>query len=228
MQEQPERNVAAEPFTFRFDAPIPRQFFGDRYDLSGWIVNTTGAPITGIRALVRQPLRRKRVFAARRKRSRPDVAVGFPHLPDAKASGFLLELTLRAGRNHLTLQVRDEQRAWHTFYTATVSAHRLRLLHNLGFHQSRKLVLSKLQRHYEERARPYAGSIHSNRSSQATRYKKVDLFATTKSNLFILEIGELIAAGFREMGCESRLLLDELPAREPPSETLQVIVTPHE
>jgi len=154
--------------------------------------------------------------------------VGFPHLPDAKTSGFLLELALGAGRNHLTLQVRDEQRTWRTFYTATVYAHRLRLLENLGFHQSRKLVLSNLQRRYEERARPHAGSINPNQSSQPTRYKKVDLFATTKSNLFILEIGELIAAGFREMGGESRLLLDELPAREPPSDTLQVIVTPHE
>jgi GT2 family glycosyltransferase len=227
MQEQPERYVA-ERFTFRFDAPIPRQFFGDRYDLSGWIVNTTGAPITGIRALVRQPLRRKKIFPARRKRSRPDVAVGFPHLPDAKTSGFLLELVLGAGRNHLTLQVRDEQRAWRTFDTATVYAHRLRLLDYFGFHQSRKLVLSNLQRRYEERGRPNAGSIKAKHSSQPTRYKKVDLFATTKSNLFILEIGELVAAGFREMGCESRLLLDELPAREPPSDTLQVIVTPHE
>jgi hypothetical protein len=37
-------------------------------------------------------------------------------------------------------------------------------------------------------------------TSAPVRTKHVDLFGTTKSNLFILEIGELIAAGFRELG----------------------------
>ena len=49
--------------------------------------------------------------------------------------------------------------------------------------------------------------------------EKVNLFATTKSNLFILEIGRLIAAGFRDLGCESELLLDRPPVKSPSSDT---------
>ena len=56
----------------------------------------------------------------------------------------------------------------------------------------------------------------------------MELFATAKSNLFILEIGELIAAGFRELGCAAQLRLDQMPAEEPPPDTLQIVVTPHE
>jgi glycosyltransferase involved in cell wall biosynthesis/ubiquinone/menaquinone biosynthesis C-methylase UbiE len=228
MPPQPEHDQTTERYTFRFDAPIPRKFYGARYDLSGWLVDTTAAPITGIRALVRRPLKRKKIFAARRKRSRPDVAVGFPHLPEGRTSGFLLELELGSGRNHLTLQVRDEQRAWRTFHTATIYVHRLRLLDALGFERTHKLVLSDLQRRYDENTKVFAPSAVSAASSQPSRYKRIDLFATTKSNLFILEIGELIAAGFGEAGYKSRLLLDALPQHEPPADTLQIIITPHE
>ena len=58
--------------------------------------------------------------------------------------------------------------------------------------------------------------------------QRVDLFATSKSNLFIVEIGELVAAGFRELGCEAQLHLDEVPQENPPPGTLQIVVTPHE
>ena len=75
--------------------------------------------------------------------------------------------------------------------------------------------------------RPPAFSLPEN-SSGSIKTKRVDLFATTKSNLFILEIGQLIAAGFRELGCKSQLLFDQLPDKHPDSDTLQIIVTPHE
>ena len=60
------------------------------------------------------------------------------------------------------------------------------------------------------------------------RPTRVRLFATSKSNLFIVEIGELVAAGFREIGCDAELLLDEIPEEKPAANTLQIVVTPHE
>ena len=62
----------------------------------------------------------------------------------------------------------------------------------------------------------------------AVRTRHVDLFATSKSNLFILEIGELVAAGFRELGCTAELHLDQVPEETPREDTLQIVVTPHE
>ena len=56
----------------------------------------------------------------------------------------------------------------------------------------------------------------------------MELFATSKSNLFIREIGELVAAGFSELGCAAELRLDQPPLENPPNDLLQVVVTPHE
>lgn len=225
----PQPRDSTERYTFRFDAPIEPRVFGDRYDLSGWLLHSDGEPITGIRAVLRRPLRRRQIFPARRKRSRPDIAAAFPHLPDAKNSGFLLELQLGLGRNHLTLQVRDEQRAWHTFHTAVISAYPLRLFHKLGFHHLRRFLISFLQRRYGGIPKLYAAqSRHPSLAPQPLEKQRVDLFATTKSNLFILEIGELIAAGFRELGCDARLLLDQLPTKNLSRDSVQIVVTPHE
>src|SRR3712207_8465048 len=49
-----------------------------------------------------------------RKRNRPDVAAAFPHLADAAASGFLIELRLGLGRSDVIFQVLDHERAWRT------------------------------------------------------------------------------------------------------------------
>lgn len=225
----PPRRESTEPYTFRFDAPINRRVFGDRYDVNGWLVHSRGDPITGIRAVLRRPLTRRQIFPARRKRSRPDIAAAFPHLPEAKTSGFLLELRLGLGRNHLTLQVRDAQRVWHTFHTVVVAAYPLLLFDKLRFHRLRHFLISFLQRRYGGSSKIY--SPQSQRPPAAAKLptnKRIDLLATTKSNLFILEIGELIAAGFRELGCDARLLLDQLPAKHATVDALQIVVTPHE
>ena len=77
-------------------------------------------------------------------------------------------------------------------------------------------------------SRRSTGLLLGLRRSSSTAIKKVNLFATTHSNLFILEIGRLLAAGFRELGCEAQLLLDQLPAAAPAPDTLQMVITPHE
>ena len=234
MNETPASGENIDAYVFRFDGPIASRIVGEKYDLTGWLLHSGGKPITGIRALAKRRFARRKIFTARRKRSRPDVAEAFAHLPDAKKSGFLLELQLGLGRNHLTLQVREEDRSWRTFHTAVISAYPLSLLTRLGFRNLEEFLTSYLPRHYatkenltaQTESTPAAPSLQV--SSETTRISRVDLFATTKSNLFILEIGHLIAAGFRELGCESQLLLDQIPAKFPDSDTLQIIVTPHE
>ncbi len=224
---------AATEYVFRFDAPIKQRVFGDTYDLSGWLLHPQGKPVTGIRAVSKRPLARREIFAARRKRSRLDVASAFPHLPEAKASGFLLELRLHLGLNRFDLQVRDENRNWRSFDTAVISAYPLLLLSKLGFGHLRTFLIAYLQQHYankkitQDRLQPATSGV-SILESKSVSTKRVNLFATSKSNLFILEIGRLIAAGFRELGCDSQLLLDQPPARNPEPDTLQVVVTPHE
>jgi glycosyltransferase involved in cell wall biosynthesis len=222
------------PHTFRFDRPIEPRIFGDEYNLSGWLLHPEGKPINGIRAVVKRALTDRKIFPARRKRERPDVAAAFPDLPDAKASGFLLELQLKLGRNHLTLQVLDHDRIWRTFQTATIWAFPLSLLKRLRFLNLRRFVISYLQQNYSEKR------AWLNRSPPETTFslptperivgstKYVDLFATSKSNLFILEIGELIAAGFRELGCSAQMHIDQIPSADPKPGTTQLVITPHE
>ena len=141
-----QSTTSAEPYLFRFDAPIPRRIFGERLDLSGWLVRADGKPIHGIRAVLRRPLARRRIFAARRKRSRPDVAAAFPDLSEAKSSGFLLELNLPFGRNHLDLQLRQEDRSWHSFHSLVISAYPFHFLTTLGLSNVRDVVVTHLQK----------------------------------------------------------------------------------
>jgi hypothetical protein len=77
----------------------------DELALSGWLLHRDGKPINGIRAIVKRKFARRKIVRARRKRRRRDVEAAFPRLPDAKISGFLFELRLPLGRNHLTFQV---------------------------------------------------------------------------------------------------------------------------
>ena len=58
--------------------------------------------------------------------------------------------------------------------------------------------------------------------------KTVHLFVTSKSNLFIREIADLLCAGFHAAGCEARLLIDQIPAEKTEEGKIQIVVTPHE
>lgn len=218
---------AAAEFAYRLDQPIPSRLFGAELQLTGWLVERAGQPIHGIRARVSRPLHRTQVVKAKRKRTRTDAEAAFPDLPHARTSGFFLELHFSLGRQRVQLQVQDDARVWRTFHVATVLALPLTGLARLGFPRMRKQVLAALARSWTQSPRPATDAAKlAPRLTRAIR--QVDLFATTKSNLFILEIGELIAAGFRELGCGARLRLDEPPAKNPPNDLLQIVVTPHE
>jgi glycosyltransferase involved in cell wall biosynthesis len=83
---------------------------------------------------------------------------------------------------------------------------------------------------------PSQSSLHHNRLQPFTdglrstqrEIKTVDLFVTSKSNLFIREIAQLLCAGFRDAGCEAQLLVDQIPAEKSEEGKIQIVVTPHE
>ena len=235
MSQTPMSDPApAQDYVFHFDAPIERRNFGGELDLSGWLLQRNGRPIHGLRAIVKRRLFSRMLVPARRKRNRPDAEAAFPDLPEAKMSGFLFELRLPLGRNYLTFQVLDHERVWRTFHTAIVSSLPLSIVQRAGFPNLRHFLISFLQHAYPRKRRIPLGTDRMDRerarprTATPVRTKQVELFATAKSNLFIIEIGELIAAGFRELGCAAQLRLDQMPAENPPPDTLQIVVTPHE
>ncbi|MDP9005193.1 MAG: glycosyltransferase, partial [Verrucomicrobiota bacterium] len=232
-----------EDYLFRFDAPLDPVIFGGEVALHGWLLHREGKPTLGIRAIVRRKLRKRREFRARRKRNRPEVAAALPDTPGATSSGFLLELRLGLGRNNITFQVLDHDKIWRTFHSASVVAIPLSFADRLGLSNLRRFLFFYLKQFVTRSAarvgtsqpplsRVTAGLRQSShRAAEPAfplRTRRVNLFATSKSNLFIIEIAELAAAGFREIGCEAQLLLDEVPQESPPEDTLQIIVTPHE
>src|SRR4030095_13967535 len=91
------KNTVAD-YVFHIDAPLERISFNKQIKITGWLLHRQGLPTYGIRGIVRAALRRRSIFKARRKRSRPLVAAAYPDFPEAGESGFLLELELPAGR----------------------------------------------------------------------------------------------------------------------------------
>jgi glycosyltransferase involved in cell wall biosynthesis len=207
-------------FAFRFDGPIEPVVFDDQLKISGWLVDTTGAQINGIRAVVG-----KKTIAARRKRHRPEAAAAYPDLREARNSGFLIELPLRRGENKIELQVRDAEKVWQTFHRASLRSVPLTSLRRLDLQHTRSYLIEKLK----PRAAISSGEARAPAASTAPiRTKRVEMFATSKSNLFILEIAQLIAAGFRKAGCATELHIDEPPLARAADDTLQLVVVPHE
>ena len=220
----------AEEFAFGFDEPFEHLVFSRTRPVSGWLVDTSGEPIHGIRVIVTKRLRPRRVVRARRKRSRPDIGAAFPAIPAAGSSGFYVNVPLRAGRNSLLFQVQDARKCWRTFFTAEIKAAPLEFLLGLG--------LTNLHEHLRTRSqyRRDCSVARSNRrvrqvqvedESAPVHLRRVIVYATANANLFIRELGELVVAGFTELGFEAALLLDQKPGL-PGDDLLQIVLTPHE
>jgi glycosyltransferase involved in cell wall biosynthesis len=232
----------AEEYIFRFDTPFESVVFGGDAALHGWLLHREGKPTHGIRAIVKRRFHKRLEFRARRKRNRPDVASAFPEIPGSMTSGFFLEFPLGFGRSKITLEVLDHDRVWRTFHSAKALAFPLSFATHLGLSNLRLFLLFYLKQVVtrlaprlviSSTARPVpAPGLNQSQAavapSSALRTRHVNLFATSKSNLFIVEIGELVAAGFREIGCTAELHLDQVPEETPLDDTLQIIVTPHE
>jgi glycosyltransferase involved in cell wall biosynthesis len=218
-----------DEFAYGFDDPIAAVMFTRALRISGWLVNAKARPIHGIRLIARNGWWPRRVMRARRKRNRPDIAAQFPEVPDAGASGFLIEMQLRSGRNEISVQVQDDQKRWRTFFTASIKVLPFDILEKIGLPNVRDYFVVKLQH------RRTAHSIHPQvakslahvTESSHFRTKRVEIYGTLRSNLFIREVGELVAAGFAELGCDAKLLFDRLPEQEN-NNALQIVLTPHE
>ena len=218
-----------DEFAYGFDDPIDTVSYSRAVRISGWLVNIKAQPIHGIRLIARNGLWPRRVTRARRKRSRPDVALEFPDVPDARASGFLIETQLRSGRNQISIQVQDEQKRWRTFFSTAIKVFPLDLLEKAGFPNVRDHLADKLQQRHSATSThlPMSESVGGRAERPQFQPGRVVIYGTLRSNLFIREVGELVAAGFAELGCETELLFDRLPEREN-NDALQIVLTPHE
>jgi glycosyltransferase involved in cell wall biosynthesis len=248
MSQSIGEKVAVADYAFRFDALPERVTFSKQIKITGWLLHRRGLPIHGIRGIVRGVLRRRSIFRARRKRSRPLIAAAYPDLPEAGQSGFLLVLELPVGASEVTIQVQDHDKIWRTIFVTHISAFPLTFIGRIGLPRVEEFLATYLAEVLLGKRRNVALSTESRGTAQIeaslnqnklqtfadnsvltqSEIKTVDLFVTSKSNLFIREIAELLCAGFRAAGCEAQLLVDRIPAERTEQDKIQIAVTPHE
>lgn len=239
---------AVADYLFHFEAPPERISFKKQIKITGWLLHRQGLPTYGIRGIVRGALRRRSIFKARRKRSRPLVAAAYPDLPEAGESGFLLELELPAGRSEVTIQVRDHEKAWKTILVTHSWAFPLAFLGRIGLSRVEHTLVTFLTELFARKAKSITAAARSQlltpieteprcntiktfthaAGSAPREIKTVHLFVTSKSNLFIREIAELLCAGFSAAGCEAQLFVDQIPVGKTEESKIQIVVTPHE
>ncbi|HZZ17218.1 MAG TPA: glycosyltransferase [Candidatus Sulfotelmatobacter sp.] len=242
-----QKEVVAD-YAFRFDALPERVTFSNQIKITGWLLHRQGLPIYGIRGIVRGILRRRSSFRARRKRSRPLIAAAYPDLPEAGQSGFLLLVELPVGRSEITIQVQDHRKTWRTIFITEVWAFPLTFLGRIGLPRVERFLSTYLAQVFVGNRQNSVSSAKPHSLSQLEGslareglqsfsgelgltqcdVRAVDLFVTSKSNLFIREIADLLCAGFRAAGCEARLLIDQIPAEKTEESKIQIVVTPHE
>ena len=235
-----EDSAVSAEYLFHLDALPERVSFSRRIEISGWLFHRHGKPVHGLRGVVKPALRKERVYKARRKRARPAIGAAYPNLPEAEMSGFLLEIEdLSVGRCALELQVRDQEKNWRTIYTAAITVFPLDFIGQLRLPNVQRVLVGWLRDHFSEGSptlKSEAGELAEIKERLANlatimapvQITTVHLFVTSKSNLFIIEIAQLVCAGFREAGFTAKLLVDGIPTAETPSDTIQIVVTPHE
>ena len=246
MSESNEDKTVNADYAFRFDTLPERVTFSSQIKLTGWLLDRRGQPIHGIRGIVRGALWRRSIFRARRKRSRPLIAAAYPDLPEAGQSGFLLSLEMPLGRSEITIQVQDHRKTWRTILVTDIWTFPLTFLGRIGLPRVERFLSSHLAALFVRHRRNTVSTVKQHVLSQpdaslprerfpgfrgesgSTQFKTVHLFVTSKSNLFIREIAELLCAGFRGAGCETQLLIDQIPAETTEDGKIQIVVTPHE
>lgn len=240
--------MAVPDYAFRFDALPERVTFSRQIKITGWLLHRRGLPIHGIRGIVSGNLRRRSIFRARRKRSRPLIAAAYPDLPEAGQSGFLLLLELPVGRSEITIQVQDHRKIWRTIFVTDIWAFPLTFLGRIGLPRVERFLSTYLAQLFVGNRQNAASSVKPHSLSQIEHslarerlqsfrgkpgstqsdIRAIDLFVTSKSNLFIREIADLLYAGFRAAECEAQLLIDQIPAEKTEEGKIQIVVTPHE
>jgi glycosyltransferase involved in cell wall biosynthesis len=241
------KNAVAD-YVFHFDAPLKRLSFNKHTKITGWLLHRQGLPTYGIRGIVCGALRRRSIFKARRKKSRPLVAAAYPDFPEAGESGFLLELELPFGGSEVTIQVRDHEKTWQTILVTQIWVFPLTFLGRIGLPRVEHVLVTSLTELFVENAKSITASAFPELIARAEinrhydsikrftgapgptarEIKTVHLFVTSKSNLFVREIAELLCAGFGAAGCEAQLFVDQIPAEKTQEHKIQIVVTPHE
>src|SRR5436190_17731263 len=208
MTESIEEKIVVADYAFRFDALPERVTFSNQLKITGWLLHRGGLQIHGIRGIVRDVLRRRSIFRARRKRSRPLIAAAYPDLPEAGQSGFLLVLELPLGRGEITIQVQDHRKIWQTIFVTDLWGFPLTFLGRIGLPRVERFLSTYLAQLFVGNRQNTASSVKSHPFSQVggslprekllsirdkpgstqCDIRAVDLFLTSKSNLFIREI----------------------------------------
>ncbi len=93
MTESIAQKMVVADYAFRFDALPERVTFSNQIKFTGWLLHRRGLPIHGIRGIVRGILRRRSIFRARRKRSRPVIAAAYPENRSAARRAVLVQLS---------------------------------------------------------------------------------------------------------------------------------------
>jgi len=235
-----KESAAEAEYLFHLDAVPDRVSFSRRIEISGWIFHRQGKRIHGLRGIVKTALHSERVHKARRKRARPAIGAAYPNLPEAAMSGFLLEIEdLQFGRCTLELQVKDHEKNWRTIYTTTITVFPLDFIGQLRLPNVQRVLVGRLRDRFAGRPpalKSEAGELAEIKERLAdvatiaapVQITTIHLFVTSKSNLFIIEIAQLVCAGFREAGFIAELFVDGIPSVELPTNTIQIVVTPHE
>src|SRR5215467_959884 len=169
MTESVEDKTVVADYAFRFDALPGRVTFSSPIKITGWLLHRQGLPIHGIRGIVRSNLRRRSIFRARRKRSRPLVAAAYPDLPEAGQSGFLLVLELPVGRSRVTIQVQDHRKIWQTIFVTEVSAFPLTFLGRLGLPRVEQFLSTRLAELFVGNRRNAVNSLQPHPLSELER-----------------------------------------------------------
>lgn len=232
---------AAAAYFFHLDALPDRASFSSRLEINGWLFHREGAPVHGLRVVAKKSaLRGDRIFKARRKRLRPAIGAAYPDLPEAATSGFFIEIDrLPFGSSSLELQVKDEKKLWRTIFSTRINSLSLDWLGKLRLSGVQEALTRKLRARLarsETDPAMEAGELEEIRMriagaatiSAPEAIRTVHLFVTSRSNLFIREIAQLVCAGFREAGMAAELFVDRAPEKETPNDTIQIVVTPHE
>ena len=167
----------AEEFAFGFDEPFEPLVFSRTRPVSGWLVDTSGEPIHGIRVIVTKRLRPRHVVRARRKRSRPDIGAAFPAIPAAESSGFYVNVPLRAGGNRLLFQVPRCAKMLAHFFQCRDQSGAARLSSEAWFDQSPRTPAhpasasaTSLSRFFQSPHPPSAGARRKRACSPSARH----------------------------------------------------------
>ena len=239
---------AVTDYLFHFDAPLERICFNKEIKIAGWLLHRQGLSTHGIRGIVRGALRRRCIFKARRKRSRPLIAAAYPDFPEAAESGFLLELQLPAGRSEVTVQVRDHKKAWQTILVTEIwslpfsfvsrigfprGAHVLETSLTERFAKKTKSITTAAGRHVvcQSRATPTAvASKHSSRRRAQRGVKSRPCICSSRQNRICLSAKLLnwFVPDFGQRVVTRDFSSIKFQRKEPSAGKIQIVVTPHE